>query len=245
MKRVSKKIILLVVMLVIMFMPIGRVKGALQSNPDTHTKKQTDTPENWMINVRNMEKTGEGMGLSEVLNSDLTAETESNNIDVHLARSTEYGAVAILSASGYGNPQTLQEGEIKTTTGNKTGVYFTGDTWEIVAGGWEERIFSGVNIRYYDAYTNSQTSAKAGDAFGNATTTNPGCEKWHSAPAPEWVTFYHPGGGYPHYRYYFARGGNGIFSYSSTHVEKFGTAADANHFYFLSARGVASCGQGL
>ena len=58
-------------------------------------------------------------------------------------RSTEYGAIAILSASGYGNPQTLQNSAVKTTTGNKTGVYFTGNNWEWVAGGVNGSIFGG------------------------------------------------------------------------------------------------------
>ena len=61
-----------------------------------------------------------------------------------MMRSTEYGAIAILSASGYGNPQTLQNSAVKTTTGNKTGVYFTGNNWEWVAGGVNGRIFGGV-----------------------------------------------------------------------------------------------------
>lgn len=38
------------------------------------------------------------MGLDETFNADLTSK-ESNNIDVHMMRSTEYGAIAILSAS--------------------------------------------------------------------------------------------------------------------------------------------------
>ena len=49
---------------------------------------------------------------------------------------TEYGAVAILSASGYGNSGKLRDEtnvQKRTTTGNSTGVYFTGDRWEWLA----------------------------------------------------------------------------------------------------------------
>ncbi len=110
-----------------------------------------------------------------------------------MMRSTEYGAIAILSASGYGNPQTLQNSAVKTTTGNKTGVYFTGNNWEWVAGGVNGSIFGGVNTRYYDTYVDrNQGSARIGDALGTASTTNPGCSKWHSASNSRWACRYLP-----------------------------------------------------
>ena len=187
MKKLKKeKIIIAFMLLGIMLLPTTGVKAALQANPNTHTKKK-DTSTNWMSNFRKMETTGGTMGLSESLNSDLTSK-ETNNIDVHMMRSTEYGAIAILSASGYGNPQTLQNSAVKTTTGNKTGVYFTGNNWEWVAGGVNGRIFGGVNTRYYDTYVDrNQGSARIGDALGTASTTNPGCSKWHSASYSDWV----------------------------------------------------------
>lgn len=112
------------------------------------------------------------MGLNETLNTDLTP-TKSNNIDVHMMRSTEYGAMAILSASGYGNPQTLQNSSIKTTTGNKTGIYIIPnnyDYWEAVAGSFNSL---SINTRYWDKYTSSENSAKVGDALGDDSVTNP------------------------------------------------------------------------
>ena len=187
MKNLKIKIIILTVLIpLIVILPTTGVKAALQANPNTHTKKE-DKPTNWMSNFRKMEITGGAMGLSESLNSDLTSK-ESNNIDVHMMRSTEYGAIAILSASGYGNSKTLQNSSIKTTTGNKTGVYFTGNNWEWVAGGINGKIFGGVNTRYYDTYADSnQGSARIGDALGTASTANPGCTKWHSASSSYWV----------------------------------------------------------
>ena len=239
MKRLSKKIILLVVVLGFIIIPISTVKGALQANPDTYSKKEVNTPDGWMTNIRNMEKTGEAMGLSETLNNDLTPSSESNNIDVHLARSTEYGAVAILSASGCGNPQTLQESEIKTTTGNKTGVYFTGTDGELVAGGLEGYIFSGVNSKYYDTYTNAQSSARVGDALGNTTTTNPGCMRWHLATSSTWTIGKNSYAFWTRYTS-FIRGNGGIFSYSATTDNSHGQRNER-----FCARGVASSGQGL
>ena len=129
-------------------LPTGQVKAALQSNPNTQYKTVYN-PTTWMTQIRQIETSGNAMGLSETLDTtSLIATSESNGIDVHMMKSTEYGAIAILSASGYGNPQTLQSSSVKTTTGNKTGIYFSGSNWEWVAGGLSRSIFSGVNARY-------------------------------------------------------------------------------------------------
>lgn len=205
-------------------LPTGQVKAALQSNPNTQYKTQYN-PTTWMTQIRQIETSGNAMGLSETLNSDLTSSSESNGIDVHMMKSTEYGAIAILSASGYGNPQTLQSSSVKTTTGNKTGIYFSGSDWEWVAGGLSGSIFNGVNSRYFDTYSGSQASARIGDALGSASTTNPGCAGWHSASDSYWV-----GSSIP----YFIRGYRGLFSFNS---------GGANNSF--SARGVAVVGAGL
>ena len=224
MNKLIKKILAVIsIILLLIITLIGEAKASLQANPNTHYKK-TDTPANWMINIRNMEKSGEAMGLNETLNTDLTSSSESNNIDVHFIRSTEYGAIAILSASGYGNPQTLQQSTIKTTTGNKTGVYFSGGNWEWVAGGFGV-IPAGGHSRYYDTYTTGKDSARVGDALGNVTTSNPGCAGWHSASGANWVS-----GSYP----YFVRGGGGLFSFNY-----YGAGSSG------CGRGVAVCGAGL
>lgn len=218
MKKTRKKyLMILFLTLSITLLPMGGVKAALQANPNTHVKKE-DTPENWMKSIRKMEETNGAMGLNENLNLDLTAK-ESNNIDVHMMRTTEYGAIAILSASGYGNSKTLQNSSIKTTTGNKTGVYFTGKNWEWNAGGLQDHIFNGVNEKYYDIYTRSNTSKKVGDALE--------CMEWHSAEYYDsWVNNAGP---------YFKRDKGGLFS-------TFRRNNDGDSFY---SRGVAVCGTGL
>ena len=206
-------------------LPTGHVKAALQSNPNTQYKTNYN-PTTWMTQIRQIETSGNAMGLSETLDTtSLIATSESNGIDVQMMKSTEYGAIAILSASGYGNPQTLQSSSVKTTTGNKTGIYFGGNNWEWVAGGLEGSIFSGVNSRYFDTYSGSQASARIGDALGSASTTNPGCAGWHSASCSNWVNSSYP---------YFERGNGGLFSFGSYYAS-----------YSYSARGVAVVGAGL
>ena len=227
MKSLNKKILTFIfVVAFAILMPFGNVKAALQANPNTHYKsanKKTST--DWMTQIRNMEKGGEAMGLNETFNSDLTASSASNGIDVHMMRSTEYGAIAILGASGYGSSSKLNN-SMQTTTGNKTGVYFSGKNYEFVAGGLKGAVFSGVNSKYYDAYAGSQSSAKVGDALGNKSTTNPGCDGWHAASTGSWVSSSYP---------YFIRGGSGGLFYFSNYY--------ASGTYW--GRGVAAVGAGL
>ena len=224
MKRKTLKQILATTLLtsVLLITNAGVSQAALQANPNTQYKK-TDTPVNWMNNFRKMEQSGGVMGLSETLKADLTASSTSNNIDVHMIKTTEYGAVAILSASGYGNSS--NDKAITTTTGNATGVMLNTANWEWTAGGLSGSIFSGVNSRYYDAYTSSNASAKIGDALGTASMTNPGCAGWHSASNSDWVNSNYP---------YFGRGDGGIFSFSRG-------SASGNYY----CRGVVVCGAGL
>ena len=202
MKKLKLFITILIITFILLLINSINVQAALQANPNTHCKKSNNAV-NWMSNFRKMEQSNGTMGLKETLNSDLTASSESNNIDVHMMRTTEYGAIAILSASGYGNSQTLKNSTIKTTTGNKTGVYFIGDNyWEYNAGGLENSIFPGVNKKYYDTYTRGMSSARVGDALGER--TNNGCMNWHGASSNTWVNYNYE---------VFIRGGNEIFSF--------------------------------
>lgn len=135
-------------------------KAVLQSNGNTGA---TYNLSDWMINVRKMEQLGGAMGLSETLNSNLTSSSDSNNIDVHMQKNTEYGALAILSASSYGNPNKINAGE--TTTGNVTGVVMNLN-WEWVAAGMTS---AGTNYnnavgRYKNIYT-QEYEPKLGDAM--------------------------------------------------------------------------------
>ena len=238
MKEKTKKkfIVALIMLLAIAVLPVGQAQASLQSNPNTQYKSSDKkTPTDWIKQIREME-TGQGsMGLNETLNGNLTASSESNNIDIHMMRSTEYGAIAILSASGYGNPKKIQDG-LRTTTGNKTGVYMTTESgdYEWVAGGLSGTAFKGVDTRYYDAYgTNNSSSsdyntnksnAKVGDAMGDGTTTNKGCYGWHGAGA-SWVYSSSP---------YFRRGSSRLFNFYVFNATS-----------TFASRGVAVVGAGL
>lgn len=203
----------------------SKAYAALQSNPNTHYNESYQKgATTWMNEIRKMEEPDNAMGLKEELNADLTTKTgtNSNNIDVHMMRNTEYGAIAILAVSGYGNSATMQESTIKTTTGNVTGVYYTttgkGDIAhaEFVAGGLSDIIFSGKNTRYYDEYSNVSGENRIGDAMNL---------KWQNAEFANWATSKN---------LYFARNLGGYFSFG---------AGTINHTNF--SRGVAVCGTGL
>lgn len=168
----QKKIFMIIVLFLGILLVPEKNYAVLQANPNTHGKK-ADTPTNWMTNIRNMEISNQAMGLDETIDATTKKATSaSNGLDVHMMKTTEYGAVAILSASGYGNPSKIQDSQIKTTTGNKSGVYF-GIKYEWTAGGLQGNIFSGVNEKYYDTYTSTNTSAKVGDGLGTAIVPNP------------------------------------------------------------------------
>ena len=222
MKKTKLILATLTIMFVALLCSTVEAQAALQANSDTHYNSNNQkTPLDWMSGFRQMEEKGGGMGLSETLSGDLTSTSGSNSIDVHMMRATEYGAIAILSASGYGNPSNNKT--LTTTTGNKTGIYFSGANYEFVAGGLENNIFPNTNKKYYDTYTTGRGSARVGDALGE--TTNNGCQGWHSASTSDWVNSSGP---------YFLRGGNGLFSFYNY---------GANSTYW--GRGVAVVGAGL
>ena len=180
--------------------------------------------------VRNMEASGQVMGLNETHDSStLKATSDSNNIDVHLTKNTEFGAALLLSAS----PKYGKQGEgtnsyidkqtstgLATTTGNQYGVYEIGNSnWEWVAGGGTKA--SGTT-NYLDKYYNrydSSSNPKAGDA----TTETSG---WKKAYEHVFAT----GSGV------FARGINGAFSYDD------GTRYSSQKFF---GRASVVCGLGL
>lgn len=160
-------------------------KAVLQSNGnDGATYNLND----WMVNVRKMEQLGGAMGLSETLNSNLTSSSDSNNIDVHMQKNTEYGALAILSASSYGNPNKVNDGE--TTTGNVTGVVMKLNS-EWVAAGNLSGVPNCANAvgRYKNYYENKWTdsngyyliySARNGDAISET-------KGWHGSSVANWI----------------------------------------------------------
>lgn len=151
-------------------------KAVLQSNGNTGA---TYNLSDWMINVRKMEELGGAMGLSETLNSNLTSSSSSNCIDVHMQKNTEYGALAILSASSYGNPNKVNDGE--TTTGNATGVVMKLNSEWVAAGtAYYSANYAYAARRYKNMYYNDYSYSKYnGDAMSETF-------GWHGSTINKW-----------------------------------------------------------
>ena len=170
----------------------GSSKAVLQSNGnDGATYNLND----WMMNVRKMEELGGAMGLGETINDNLTSSGASNNIDVHMQKNTEYGALAILSASSYGNPNKVNDGE--TTTGNATGVVMKLNME------WVASANMGGSNNYYNAVSRYKNSietistasswssghrlAKYNARIGDAIEETKG---WHGSNSSVWFKYY-------------------------------------------------------
>ncbi len=202
MKKTKKlKLIALVMLLTtIMLLTTTNVKAVLQANYTTHNDLPIEkTGTEWINEIRQMEASGGTMGLNEKLNDNgsLLDNGTHNNIDVHMMKTTEWGAIEILAASGYGagNAKAID----KTTTNNSTGVYFKGDLNEWTAGiaTVSGTVGSDKDSRYYDNYETtdgdvsnienpaSNGGPKPGDGLGIPNNEDlgyyPGCMGWETA----------------------------------------------------------------
>lgn len=151
----KRKTLIKIVLIIIISMLLctGNVKAVYQSTPYTYQNPKTQTWDAWLTSVRTTETTGGAMGLTETLDG-VNATSESNNIDVHMAKGTEYGAAAILSASGYGNLNNTNKPETSTAdtaAENKTGVYYNYNEWEFTACIAAQEVGSSFS-RYWDKY---------------------------------------------------------------------------------------------
>ena len=172
-----------------------------------------------------MEELGGAMGLSEIINTTDLSSTSPNNIDVHMEKNTEYGALVILSASSYGNPNKVEAGQ--TTTGNATGVLMRlGGEWVAAAttknNYWDK--YNSAKSRYKNVYDTQK--GILGDAMFETS-------KWHGAGTDAWNISYQGG---------IVRAWNGsVFSYSAN------TAQTASAYYSRSypTRAVVVSGEGL
>ena len=149
----TRKIITLTMLsLVAVILLSSEVQANYQSVPSGTSKNAAATE--WITGIRQMESSGNGMGLKETIDTTTgLATTEANNIDVHMLKNTEYGAIVLLGASDYGKQGTditdrrMDKGAISgtsaqaSTTGNKYGIYEVGyynmdpvqTNWEWVA----------------------------------------------------------------------------------------------------------------
>lgn len=179
MKIKNKIITLLALIAAVLMYSSTTSNAALQANGKS---VKTDTINNWLINIRRMEATGGTLGLTDTIGSDLASSAStSNNLDIHMELNTEYGAMAILSASSYGNQNKIGNGE--TTTGNKSGVYITiGNNGERVSAGVDAlgntvSYFKNAVSKYKNIYTDPY-SAKIGDAIGDTNGWHGGSVRW-------------------------------------------------------------------
>lgn len=161
------------------------------------------------------------MGLKETLSSKSTLQSSrSNNIDVHLQKNTEYGAMLILAVSDYGKQGNGTTGSdyiskstygLATTTGNVSGIYNLGERYEWVAAGAKEAFsssfntLSGANGNIFRYYANLYTTTETGKV-GDAMLETP---QWQASSGASWITSHNPG---------FLRGNGGAFSYNDSGV---------------------------
>ncbi len=169
MKTKKILIILMLIMSFSLIFQINTVQAALQANGNTVVTKNRNT---WMTEIRKMETLGGTLGLQEEINTtNLTATGESNKLDIHMQKNTEYGAMALLSASSYGKPDKINNGE--TTTGNPTGVKIEGNKEWVAAQFTDYMGKTNYANRYINYYTLSDNK-KSGDALLET-------QGWHGA----------------------------------------------------------------
>ena len=173
--------------------------------------------------IRQMESSTGPMGLNAEIDSSTGAETsQSNGIDVHMIKNTEWGAVTLLMDSDFGakaaGTGTSLAEDVRSTTGNATGVYEMYSGGEYVAGVYENMtketyranlynvIHDGTNLKpskYVNAYSNptNVSTDYSGQKPGDATGETP---KWKTSFNADFVASDSP---------VFLRGESGAFSF--------------------------------
>lgn len=174
----KKKIFITVAMLVIAYLLIQPTKAqaALQANGGTSAKYGLHQ---WITGIRQMQAIGGTLGLTDTINGTNLTSTNTN-LDIHMQKNTEYGALILLSASSYGNPNKVESGG--TTTGNATGVVMQINKEWVAAGTISEATqYVRAAGRYKNMYSTSYV-AKKGDAIATV-------GRWHGASVANWLNF--------------------------------------------------------
>lgn len=152
----------------------NKSNAALQSNGGTHVKKYASE---WILQIRQMQEMGGTLGRTDSINTkNLTS--NATDLDIHMEKNTEYGAMAILSASAYGNPNKIENGG--TTTGNSTGIVFDLSYERVAAKGANDtgyELFENATSRYINNYANGKS--KIGDALVET-------KGWHGSTNYTW-----------------------------------------------------------
>lgn len=246
--KIHKKTIaiFLVAILLIFYLTINS-HANVQSVSNGNVRGLVDkTSSQFFALIRQMESSTGPMGLNAEIDSSTGAETsQSNGIDVHMIKNTEWGAVTLLMDSDFGakaaGTGTSLAEDVRSTTGNATGVYEMYSGWEFVAGVYENMssqtytanlfnaIHDGDNLKpskYVNAYSNptdvytDYSGQKPGDATGETA-------RWKSASIALFVASVYP---------VFLRGNSGTFDFAW------------NSGYYASSygsRGAVVCGLGF
>ena len=200
-----------------------------------------------------MQATGQALGLTDEI--DATKLTSTNtNLDIHMQKNTEYGAMVLLSASAYGKPDKVNSGE--TTTGNKTGVVMNINKEWVAAAPNNTSATSVKNAvgRYKDVYPSSVMGAEGNRVYiatykektGDAIATVGG---WYGASGNSWLKSYNFAGSSEIQHSCLLRSYNGsIFSYYGYGAGYDGTyAKDENAKYTKTwhSRAVVVVGTGI
>ena len=233
----NKKITITALIMLVLIMLLSGGVQAYQSIPTGTAVRYNGIY--WPAYVRKIEASTGGMGLNETINtSTLLATTESNNIDVHQQKNTEYGAAVLLSASAYGKQGNGTTGSnyvhtntygLATSTGNVYGIYELGQGYyEWIAGGNSKWCSTNVDNRYENIYTT--TAASIGDASLEA-------KAWHGGGYDSsWVGTYST-----QYNIGLLRGNGSAFGYKSHYS---GTAVNMTR-YSGASRAVIVSGEGF
>lgn len=230
MKKLKEKLITTVALATISISFGATLSHAVPESRPDQASLVNRTASDFFALIRTMEASGGPLGLNATIDDAGNETSDSNNIDAHMIKNTEYGTVAMLAASVYGAKNSTGVGRtVATTTNNATGVYQmgtskNGDKYEYVAGILGTSTSANIkNIKnapskYWNNYTTERSSYKPGDGMKPEIS-------W--APDDYWVSSSYP---------VFQRGGNygGVFDYGSI---------GASSSY--SSRAVVVCGAGL
>lgn len=233
-----KTIAIILTIITILFILTPNSNAVLNSNGSTPVKQ---TPNNWIINIRKIESLGGGLGLTETIKSDLTPSSASNSLDIHMEKNTEYGTMAILSASSYGNPNKIASGG--TTTGNETGIVMNlNNEWTAAVSSYLNSNYSNMknaSSRYINVYPTTYVK-KIGDAI----TETAG---WHGSNTSVWTKYNNDGTFQACAAVLRSRSGSGsIFSYT---FECFGETNGHSYPGTITipyaSRAAVVCGEGI
>lgn len=232
MKKLQKfKAIISILIMILLFSIPNQVQANAQSRSDKDRLTGKTASEFFEL-IRKMETSSGPMGLGATVKEvtvnagtanerkTISETSDPNNIDVHMIKNTEWGAVAMLMDSAYGSKQSGSS-TTATTTGNKSGVYEFFSGWEYVAGMWNTKndyngyIYYADDTKYWNKYTEEVNKV------GDATKETP---SWKSASFAYFVTSSYP---------VFRRGSSGAFDFNGGH----GSASSG-----LGSRAAVVCG---